>query len=271
MLSTQRLFTRAIPKHVARVTSRHFARISGVPVAQNIIRIGSRQGNAIWNQVRRKATVALEQPIGSTLSAASTPKIAKAAWSELTTATGRKSITIWLFGSCAVVFSMVILGGVTRLTHSGLSMTEWKVRQLLPPMNQAEWEEEFGKYKQFPEYKELNPNMVPTLHYSWHTTLLSYTRCVYPGRCLLHCSLLPSCGPTHSFVAFLQTLAEFKPIFAYEYGHRMLGRAIGVIFAVPATYFAMRGYIKVRPRSLTQGSTPQSFVDTLHSLVPYTV
>jgi len=204
MLSTQRLFTRAIPKHVARVTSRHFSRISGVPIAQNIIRIGSRQGNAIWNQVRRKATVALERPIvleqiGSTLGAASTPKVAKAAWSELTTATGRKSITIWLFGSCAVVFSMVILGGVTRLTHSGLSMTEWKVRQLLPPMNQAEWEEEFGKYKQFPEYKELNPNM---------------------------------------------TLAEFKPIFAYEYGHRMLGRAIGVIFAVPATYFAMRGYIK---------------------------
>ena len=64
----------------------------------------------------------------------------------------RKMVGIWLFGSAAWVFSMVLLGGVTRLTRSGLSMTDWKFTGSLPPLSEEEWLREFDKYKQSPEY-----------------------------------------------------------------------------------------------------------------------
>lgn len=67
----------------------------------------------------------------------------------------QKMVGIWLFGSAAWVFSMVILGGVTRLTRSGLSMTDWKFTGSLPPLSDEEWLMEFEKYKQSPEYKRL--------------------------------------------------------------------------------------------------------------------
>lgn len=52
---------------------------------------------------------------------------------------------------------MVVLGGVTRLTESGLSITEWKpLVGVIPPLSDADWNEEFEKYKQFPEYKKYN-------------------------------------------------------------------------------------------------------------------
>ena len=65
----------------------------------------------------------------------------------------RKMVGIWIFGSAAWVFSMVLLGGVTRLTRSGLSMTDWKFTGSLPPLSEEEWLREFDKYKQSPEYK----------------------------------------------------------------------------------------------------------------------
>lgn len=65
----------------------------------------------------------------------------------------QKVVGIWLFGSAAWVFSMVILGGITRLTRSGLSMTDWKFTGSLPPLSDEEWLQEFEKYKQSPEYK----------------------------------------------------------------------------------------------------------------------
>ena len=65
----------------------------------------------------------------------------------------QKAVGIWLFVSAAWVFSMVVLGGVTRLTRSGLSMTDWKFTGGLPPMSDDEWLVEFEKYKQSPEYK----------------------------------------------------------------------------------------------------------------------
>ncbi|XP_062081360.1 cytochrome c oxidase assembly protein COX15-like [Humulus lupulus] len=65
----------------------------------------------------------------------------------------QKMVRIWLFGSAAWVFSMVVLGGVTRLTRSGLSMTDWKFSGGLPPLSDEEWLQEFEKYKQSPEYK----------------------------------------------------------------------------------------------------------------------
>jgi len=67
----------------------------------------------------------------------------------------QKMIGIWLFTSAAWVFSMVVLGGVTRLTRSGLSMTDWKFTGGLPPISEKEWLVEFEKYKQSPEYKRL--------------------------------------------------------------------------------------------------------------------
>lgn len=69
-------------------------------------------------------------------------------------------IAYWLLGVAFMVFAMVVLGGVTRLTHSGLSMVEWKpLTGWLPPMTTEAWEEMFAKYREFPEYKKKNPGM----------------------------------------------------------------------------------------------------------------
>lgn len=65
----------------------------------------------------------------------------------------------WLGGCSAWVFSMVVLGGVTRLTRSGLSMTDWKFTGETPPRTEEEWEQEFFKYKQSPEFKKVNSGM----------------------------------------------------------------------------------------------------------------
>ena len=112
----------------------------------------------------------------------------------------RRAIGVWLLVCCAMVFVMVVLGGVTRLTHSGLSMVEWKpLTGILPPLTTAEWHEAFAKYRQYPEFQKLNRGM---------------------------------------------DLAGFKAIFWLEYVHRLWGRAIGVVFAVPFVYFLLRRRIE---------------------------
>jgi cytochrome c oxidase assembly protein subunit 15 len=69
-------------------------------------------------------------------------------------------IAYWLLACAAVIFGMILLGGVTRLTNSGLSMVEWKpLMGIIPPLNQADWQELFFKYKQFPEYQKINAGM----------------------------------------------------------------------------------------------------------------
>ncbi|XP_031114760.1 cytochrome c oxidase assembly protein COX15-like [Ipomoea triloba] len=113
----------------------------------------------------------------------------------------QKMIGIWLFTSAAWVFSMVVLGGVTRLTRSGLSMTDWKFTGGLPPLSDEEWTVEFEKYKQSPEYNRVNRGM---------------------------------------------TIEDFKFIYWMEYAHRMWGRALGIMFALPFSYFLRKGYITVR-------------------------
>ncbi|MDK2756299.1 MAG: COX15/CtaA family protein [Blastomonas fulva] len=106
------------------------------------------------------------------------------------------AIANWLYGVAMLVFVMVVVGGITRLTESGLSITEWNVvTGTLPPLSEAAWVAEFEKYKQIPEYTEINVGM---------------------------------------------TLAEFKTIFFWEYVHRLLGRLVGVAFALPFLYFAVR-------------------------------
>ncbi|MDC3329128.1 COX15/CtaA family protein, partial [Pseudomonadales bacterium] len=116
---------------------------------------------------------------------------------------GLNSVQIWLLLVCVSIILMVGVGGATRLTHSGLSMVDWKpIAGILPPLNAQAWEAEFAQYKQFPEYQKLNKGM---------------------------------------------SLEAFKAIFYWEYGHRVLGRAIGLIFVVPFLYFWFAGRIE-RPR-----------------------
>lgn len=108
----------------------------------------------------------------------------------------QKPIAIWLFICCALVFAMVVVGGVTRLTGSGLSIVEWQpLIGAIPPLSQEDWAELFEKYRLIPQYEEVNKGM---------------------------------------------TLDEFKGIFWWEYFHRLLGRAIGIVYFVPFIYFVAR-------------------------------
>lgn len=110
----------------------------------------------------------------------------------------KKSVAWWLLGSAAAVFGIVILGGLTRLTESGLSITEWKpVTGSIPPITQEDWEKEFALYRESPEFRELNSNI---------------------------------------------TLEEYKFIYYMEWGHRLWGRAIGLLVLLPGAYFVARRY-----------------------------
>lgn len=110
-----------------------------------------------------------------------------------TSARAARRIAIWLFIMCGLVAAMVIVGGATRLTDSGLSITEWRpVTGAFPPLSEAVWLEEFEKYKSIPEYEEVNWGM---------------------------------------------SLSEFKSIYWWEWGHRLLGRLIGVAFFLPMIGF----------------------------------
>lgn len=72
----------------------------------------------------------------------------------------RKTVAAWLYVCCALVFAMVVVGGVTRLTHSGLSITEWQpIVGTLPPLSDRDWADAFAKYRATPEYREVNPGM----------------------------------------------------------------------------------------------------------------
>jgi cytochrome c oxidase assembly protein subunit 15 len=107
-----------------------------------------------------------------------------------------------------LVFAMVVVGGVTRLTHSGLSITEWQpIVGTLPPLTDGQWNEAFAKYRATPEYREVNPGM---------------------------------------------TLDAFKGIFWWEYFHRLLGRAIGIVFLLPLLGFLAR-------RRIPAGLAPRLF------------
>ena len=108
------------------------------------------------------------------------------------------AISNWLYSVAFLVFIMVVVGGITRLTESGLSITEWKpITGALPPLSEADWLSEFTKYQQIPEYREIS-------------------------------------GPAG------MTLADFKFIYFWEWVHRLLGRLIGVAFALPLLWFAVK-------------------------------
>jgi heme a synthase len=100
----------------------------------------------------------------------------------------RGGIRLWLIGLFLLVAVMIAVGGMTRLTDSGLSITEWKpVTGAMPPLDDAAWGAEFAKYQATPEFQIQNTTM---------------------------------------------TLSEFKAIYWWEWGHRQLGRVIGLVWAV---------------------------------------
>jgi cytochrome c oxidase assembly protein subunit 15 len=74
-----------------------------------------------------------------------------------------RAVAVWLLTCCALVFAVVVVGGTTRLTHSGLSIVEWQpIVGTLPPLDEGAWQETFGKYRQTPEYRLVNPDMTLT-------------------------------------------------------------------------------------------------------------
>jgi cytochrome c oxidase assembly protein subunit 15 len=116
--------------------------------------------------------------------------------------------------SSTLVFAIIIVGGITRLTESGLSITEWRpVTGILPPLTHEEWVVEFDKYKGTPEFKMY----VFTYRQRFHNTQL----------------ISPRLNSSAS-------LDDFKFIYSMEWGHRILGRLIGVVFVGPLVYFAAR-------------------------------
>ncbi len=113
-----------------------------------------------------------------------------------------RKVARWLLSLCGLVFAMVLLGGVTRLTGSGLSMVDWRpIMGTLPPLSADDWERAFELYRQSPEFRLVNPGM---------------------------------------------DVAGFKGIFWLEYLHRLLGRLIGLAFALPFLWFVWKGYIRKR-------------------------
>lgn len=112
----------------------------------------------------------------------------------------RPTVAAWLFTSAFMVSAMIVIGGITRLTESGLSMVEWRpLMGWIPPMSDAEWQRVFDMYKATPEYTAAN---------------------------------------------FWMTIDDFKTIFFWEYVHRVWGRLIGLVFAVPFLVFLVTGRIE---------------------------
>ena len=110
-----------------------------------------------------------------------------------------RPVRLWLWAVAVLVAATVIVGGATRLTGSGLSITEWRpVTGVIPPLSTTDWLLEFDKYRTIPQFLVVNPDM---------------------------------------------TLGGFKFIYWWEWTHRMLGRLIGIAFAVPLAVFLWRGLI----------------------------
>ncbi|HEY9446146.1 MAG TPA: COX15/CtaA family protein, partial [Burkholderiales bacterium] len=75
-------------------------------------------------------------------------------------ASQQRTVAAWLLACCALVFAMVVVGGITRLTHSGLSIVEWQpIVGIVPPLDAAQWEDAFAKYRLTPEYRHVNSGM----------------------------------------------------------------------------------------------------------------
>lgn len=125
----------------------------------------------------------------------------------------KRAVVIWLFCGLILVFFQIIIGGITRLTGSGLSITKWEiVTGTIPPLTEAEWNDEFAKYKQTPQYEKINIDM--ELGSVWN-------------------------GGTFKFIYF------------WEYFHRLWAKAMGLIFLLPFLFFYYKGWLtKILKRDL---------------------
>ena len=89
------------------------------------------------------------------------------------------AVKAWLYAVAALIFVMVLVGGATRLTESGLSITQWKpVTGVIPPLSEADWREEFSRYQQIPQFSKLNPDMTiegfkTIFYWEWSHRLLA--------------------------------------------------------------------------------------------------
>jgi len=100
-----------------------------------------------------------------------------------------RAIGIWLLACCAMIFLMVLIGGITRLTESGLSITEWKpVEGVLPPLSRAQWQDAFAEYKAIPQYQAIHADM--TLDQFKHIYFWEYIHRLW-GRLIGFAFLLP--------------------------------------------------------------------------------
>src|SRR3546814_8016844 len=98
-----------------------------------------------------------------------------------------RAVGLWLLGCCAMVLAMAVIGAITRLTESGLSIMEWApISGALPPLSQAEWERLFALYRQIPEYQQVNAGMsLEEFRSEEHTSeLQSLMRISYAVFCL---------------------------------------------------------------------------------------
>ncbi|NJK91217.1 MAG: heme A synthase [Blastochloris sp.] len=110
-----------------------------------------------------------------------------------------QALGLWLYSVALGILLMVLIGGATRLTGSGLSITEWQpIMGTIPPLSAEDWETAFDKYKQTPQFRISNPDM---------------------------------------------DMAGFKVIFFWEYLHRLWGRFLGILFALPLIVFAVKKQI----------------------------
>ncbi|MGZ4091069.1 MAG: COX15/CtaA family protein [Bacteroidia bacterium] len=114
-------------------------------------------------------------------------------------ASPHKAVIYWLLTGCLLIYIMVVIGCLTRLTHSGLSITDWSFMGSVPPLNEHMWQERFEKYQKSPEFEKVNYSM---------------------------------------------TLKEFKPIFMWEYVHRMTGRLMMYVFVFGFVWFLIKKKIK---------------------------
>ncbi|KAF7355046.1 Electron transfer protein 1 [Mycena sanguinolenta] len=125
------------------------------------------------------------------------------------------AVGVWLMISSVLVLTVVIVGGITRLTESGLSITEWRpITGIVPPLSTEAWEEEFSKYKSYAGIQDVRRLSIEP--------------------CLCGYSFVFSFRLNHSI-----SLDDFKRIYFMEWSHRILGRLIGVAFVVPLAYFTI--------------------------------
>ncbi|KAI9354911.1 cytochrome oxidase assembly protein-domain-containing protein [Pilaira anomala] len=131
-------------------------------------RMAARQPNIVptrsfltkTTQYKANSLQAFNQSFKNSFIAAQKRCLTVANTAPIATVVTKPAVAYWLYFNAGMVFSIIVVGGLTRLTESGLSITEWNVISgMKPPRSALEWEEEFEKYKQFPEYKLLNRNM----------------------------------------------------------------------------------------------------------------